>query len=140
MDSQWIVYLYTRSAQFVSCCNQYIQINSLKKSSFLYLYIYSHQTRWQVIVSIFILIKPRHICTSTKLCKLQICYSNFQDNKLYIVLNYEFFFFSGSKTSKQTKTKAIRQRKLEISKFEIFRYMQFYCFLYYMYVICKYNR
>ena len=50
--------------------------------------------------------------------KVQICYSNFLDNKLSIFLNYEFSFFEAQKTKKkQTKTKATRQRKLEISNY-----------------------
>ena len=80
--------------------------------------------------------------------KLQICYSNFQDNKLFIFLNYEFIFFSSSKNSnkkqqqkaknkKKTtqKTKATRQRKLELYNYniqlqlEIYSYIKFYCFL-----------
>ena len=55
--------------------------------------------------------------------KVQICYSNFQDNKLFF-LNYEFFFFSqaqktNKQANKQTKTKASRQQKLEISNYNI---------------------
>ena len=70
--------------------------------------------------------------------KVQICYSNFLENKLFIFLNYEFFFSQAQKTNKQTKAKATTQRKLEISnydmqlKFEISSYIQFYCF----YVTC----
>ena len=49
--------------------------------------------------------------------KVQIHYSNFLDNKLLILFNYEFFL-SGSK-NKQTIAKATRQLKLEISNYNI---------------------
>ena len=96
------------------------------------LYISSHQNQ-------------AHLYKYKTIYKVQICCSKCLENKLFIFLNYEFFFFSGSK-NKQTKTKPTRQRKLEISnyniqlQFQISSYIQFYCFLYYMYVICKYNR
>ena len=48
------------------------------------LYIYFHQTQ-------------AHLYKYKTIYKVQICDSNFLDNKLSIFLNYEFFFFSGSK-------------------------------------------
>ena len=60
--------------------------------------------------SIFILIKPGHstqeyLYKYKTMYKVQICYRNFLDNKLFILLNYDFYFFSGSKnqTNKQKR-------------------------------------
>ena len=51
--------------------------------------------------------------------KVQVCYSNFLENKLFIFLNYEFIFSQAQKTNKQTKKKATTQQKLEISSYNM---------------------
>ena len=50
--------------------------------------IYSHQTQ-------------AHLHKYKTMYKVQIYYSNFLDNKLFIFLNYEFFFSQAQKTNKQ---------------------------------------
>ena len=70
---------------------------NLKKSSFCSLYIYSHQTQ-------------AHLCKYKTMYKVQVCYSNFLENKLFIFLNYEFIFLRLKKRTNKQKKKQQHNR------------------------------